>query len=76
MGELYFPAALQRRPDQNTDPKMERKVSSPVPFWPHAFHTHMLVDNYQYRPVTTYIVSISEFSGSLEYILSFWAFAT
>lgn len=50
MEELYFPAALQRRPDQNTYPKMERKVCGTFPFWPDAFHTYMVVDSYQYRP--------------------------
>lgn len=40
IGELYFPAALQRRPGQNTKPKMGRKLCSPFPLWPHALHTH------------------------------------
>lgn len=62
MGELYFAAALQRRPDQNTDPKMEVKVCSPFLFWPRAFCRHMVVDNYQHRLVTIYIFCISDFS--------------
>lgn len=76
MGELYFPAALQRRPEQNTDPKMEKKVCSPLPFWPHIFRTHVVADNFQYRPVTIHIFSIGHFLDVLEGVLSFWAFAT
>lgn len=47
MGEFYFTAALQRRPEQNTVPKMERKVCSTFPFWPHAFHISYTYGNRQ-----------------------------